>query len=89
MKSRFSRVAVRTSLVVGAAAVTLPLTAGLASADTPPGAPWVQAGGGFTSRESCMADAADFVTEPRNGAFVGFQCIFNGGTYDVYVLPKG
>jgi hypothetical protein len=84
MKSRFSRVAVRASLAVGVAMVTLPLTAGLASADKNP---WQLAGGGFTSKEACVADAEDFIHEPRNGSFSEYKCLYNGGTWDVYVKP--
>jgi hypothetical protein len=84
MNSRFSRVTARTSLAVGAAMVILPLTAGPASADPNP---WQLAGGGFTSKEACIADAEDFIHEPRNGNFSEYKCLNNGGTWDLYVKP--
>lgn len=83
MKSGFSRVAARVSLVVGGAMLTLPLTVGLASAENP----WQLAGGGFTSKEACVADAEDFIHEPRNGHYSEYKCLYNGGTWDVYVRP--
>jgi hypothetical protein len=85
MKSRFSRVAARVSLAVGAAMATLPLTMGMASAEAPPGPPWHLAGGGFPSEEACRADGLDYLSEPRNHVRA-IWCYNNGGTWDMYAI---
>lgn len=88
MQFRFSRVAARIFLVAGAAMVTLPLTTGLASADAPPSAPWRLAGGGFHSQQACIDDGNDYISNWRN-QILAFQCWYNGGTWDMYVIPAG
>jgi hypothetical protein len=70
--------------------LALPLTAGLASAageprSDPPNPPWHIGGGGFPSEASCVADAWDFLSEPRNRAY-GWACLPDGDKWIMWVV---
>ncbi len=78
MKSWRSRIAA--AVVVGTAAVTIPLTAGPASAATDPDG--FHLVGGFTNHHTCQVEGKALLDE---GLYREFQCRWNDGAWEVWV----
>ncbi|MFC7329147.1 hypothetical protein [Marinactinospora rubrisoli] len=77
MKSWRSRITA--GLVIGAAALSIPLTAGSAYASD-----WVLAGGGYRSYQECWDDGRDYITHDYHD-YTQFDCRPNGDRWDIWV----
>ncbi|MEU2896880.1 hypothetical protein ACWC4E_09265 [Streptomyces sp. NPDC001273] len=81
MKSWRSRIAA--AAVVAAAAVTIPLTAGSASA-VPTDPDGFHLAGGFTTHHVCQVEGRDYIATNESG-YTEFQCRWNAPYWEVWV----
>lgn len=81
MKSWRSRIAA--AAVVGAAAVTIPLTAGSASA-VPTDPDGFHPAGGFSTHHMCQVEGRDYIATNWMG-YTEFQCRWSGSSWEVWV----
>ncbi|MFC4564519.1 hypothetical protein ACFO4E_21900 [Nocardiopsis mangrovi] len=77
MTSLRSRIAA--GIAIGAALISIPLTAGAANA-----ADWVVAGGGYATYLECWEDGIDYINQDHHD-YTQFDCRPNGGSWTMWV----